>query len=153
MQPYPPLLRELTLRYDVKRDTEGREVHVGPRLLNPRDAATVLMSLLQSEPSEVFAILCLSTRLDVIAYHVVTRGTLDSTLVQPREVFQPAILANAASVVLAHNHPSGDPTPSPEDGELTMRLKTAGTLLGIDILDHVIVGDRRYVSFKEIGRL
>lgn len=146
-------LRELTLRYDVKRDLDGREIHIGPKLRTPHDSAKLLMAVLQNQPSEVFGILCLSTRHDVIAYHEVARGTLGSVIVEPREVFKPAILANAAALVLSHNHPSGDPTPSAEDFQVTTKLISAGTLLGIDILDHIIVGDLRYVSFKEIGRM
>ena len=89
----------------------------------------------------------------VIAYHEVSRGTLDATLVHPREVFKAALLANAAAIVLCHDHPSGEPTPSPDDLQLTRRLVEAGTLLGVDVLDHVIVGDGRYYSFKESGCL
>ena len=74
-------------------------------------------------------------------------------LVDPSEVFRAAILTNAARVILGHVHPSGDPTPSPDDCAVTRRLTAAGALLGIDVLDHIIVGSGRYVSFKEIGRL
>jgi DNA repair protein RadC len=109
--------------------------------------------LLQSEPVEVFAVLLLSTKHQVIAYHEVSRGTLDTSLVHPREVFKAAILANASTVVLAHNHPSGNPTPSPEDHQITKRLARAGELLGIHVLDHVVVGDSGYVSFRERGLL
>jgi DNA repair protein RadC len=89
----------------------------------------------------------------VIGYYEVSRGTLDSTLVHPREVFKAAILANAAAIILTHNHPSGDPTPSPDDLALTQRLVQAGQIIGIDVLDHVIVGDGRWTSFVELGRL
>jgi hypothetical protein len=82
--------------------------------------------LLQHEPVEVFAILMLSTKHQVIGYHEVSRGTLDSSLVHPREGFKAAILANASAIVLAHNHPSGNPTPSPEDHQVTQRLTRAG---------------------------
>jgi DNA repair protein RadC len=67
-------------------------------------------------------------------------------------VFKAALLANAAAIILAHNHPSGDPTPSPEDAVVTTRLRSAGTLLGVEVLDHVVIGDGRYVSFRETGR-
>ena len=107
------------------------------------------MPLLQHEPSEVFAVLFLSTRHHVLAYHEVGRGTLDTVLVTPREVFKAAILANAAAVILCHSHPSGDPTPSPDDVALTGRLAAAGTLLGIEVLDHIIVGRRR---LRELAR-
>ena len=89
----------------------------------------------------------------MIAFHEVSRGTLDTTLVHPREVFKAALLANSSAIILCHNHPSGDPCPSPDDVHLTRRLVDAGTLLGVDVLDHIIVGDGRYYSFKEAGRL
>ena len=98
-------------------------------------------------------IMCLTTKHRVIAYHEVSRGILDSTLVHPREVFRAAILANAAGIVAGHNHPSGDPTPSPDDIALTRRLAAAGEVLGVPLLDHIIVGDGRYYSFKEVGCL
>ena len=153
MQTETTRLRELTVRYAVKTDEEGRPIMMGRTLMTPRESASVLMPLLQHEPSEVFAVLFLSTRHHVVAYYEVGRGTLDTVLVTPREVFKAAILANAAAVILAHVHPSGDPTPTHDDFELTSRLTAAGALLGIEILDHIIVGDGRYVSFKEIGRL
>ena len=146
-------LRELTVRYAVKRDDEGRPVRTGRTLITPRESAAVLVPILQHEPSEVFAALFLSTRHHVLAYHEVARGTLDTVLVTPREVFKAAILANAAAVILAHVHPSGDPTPSPDDVALTRRLAAAGTLLGIEVLDHIIVADERYVSLRVRGCL
>jgi DNA repair protein RadC len=97
--------------------------------------------------------LCLSTKHRVIAYHEVSRGTLDSTLVHPREVFKAALLANAAAIIVNHNHPSGDPSPTIDDLEVTRRLVAAGEILGIVVLDHIVVGDGRYFSFKEAGRL
>jgi DNA repair protein RadC len=119
----------------------------------PRESALALMTALQDQPGEVFAILCMSTKRRVIAYHEVSRGTLDATLVHPREVFKAALLANAAAIILTHNHPSGDPSPSADDVQLTRRLVDAGALLGVDVLDHIIVGDGRYYSFKEAVQL
>ena len=84
---------------------------------------------------------------------MVAVGTLNSTVVQPRDVFREAMLGAAAAIVVFHNHPSGDPTPSPDDVDLTTRLAAAGALLGIDLIDHVVLGDVRYCSFKELGRL
>ena len=78
-------------------------------------------------------------------------GTLNSTVVEPRDVYRPAVAAGAAAIVAFHNHPSGDPTPSPEDVDLTRRLAAAGVLIGVDLVDHLILGDRRYWSFKEGG--
>ena len=146
-------LRELTIRYSVKADATGQPLVIGRTLSTPAVSAAALMALLQDEPGEVFAILCLSTKHRVIAYHEVSRGTLDATLVHPREVFKAALLANAATIVLAHNHPSGDPAPSPDDMALTRRLIDAGRLLGVDVLDHIVIGDGRYVSFRERGWL
>ena len=146
-------LRELTVRYAVKTDDEGRPVMTGRVLMTPRESAAVLVPLLQHEPSEVFAVLFLSTRHHVLAYHEVGRGTLDTVLVTPREVFKAAILANAAAVILCHSHPSGDATPSSDDVALTRRLAAAGTLLGIEVLDHIIVADQSYVSLREHGCL
>jgi len=88
----------------------------------------------------------------VIAVHELGRGTLDSCTVHPRDVFKAALLANAAGVIVAHNHPSGDPTPSPADIALCSRLRAAGTVVGIELLDFVILGDGRYYSFTEAGR-
>jgi DNA repair protein RadC len=153
MQTQTMRLRELTIRYSVKKDCDGQPVIVGRSLTSPRDSAAALMSLLQEEPGEVFAIICLSTKHRVIAYHEVSRGTLDSTLVHPREVFKAALLANAAAIIVCHNHPSGDPTPTIDDADVTRRLASTGEVIGISVLDHIIVGDGRYYSFKEAGRV
>ena len=146
-------LRELTVRYSVKKNVDGQPVIVGRALSSPRDSAAALMAVLQDEPSEVFAILCLTTKHRIVAYHEVSRGTLDSTLVHPREVFKAAILANSAGIIVCHTHPSGDPSPTLDDVEVTTRLVATGEILGITVLDHIIVGDGRYYSFKEGGRM
>jgi len=85
----------------------------------------------------------------VLGFHVVSVGTLTASLVHPREVYKLAVLANAAAIVVVHNHPSGHPEPSAEDQAITLRLKEAGELLGIKLLDHVIIGDGRYFSFTD----
>lgn len=115
-------------------------------------AATVT-ALLQDEPGEVFGMLCLTTKHRVIAYHEVSRGRLDSTPVHPRDVFKAALLSNSAAILICHNHPSGDPTPTLDDMDVTRRLIAAGDMLGIPVLDHIVVGDGRYFSFKESGRM
>jgi DNA repair protein RadC len=102
---------------------------------------------------EEFHVLLLSTQNEVLRDLQVTRGTLDASLVHPREVFRPAIAEAAASVILVHNHPSGDPTPSSEDRAVTRQLRSAGELVGIEVLDHVVVGEGRYVSFAESGMM
>jgi len=98
---------------------------------------------------EQFVVLLLDGKNRVLGFNVVSTGSLTAALVHPREVFKPAILANAAAIILLHNHPSGDAEPSPEDRAITERLRHAGELLGIRILDHVVIGDGRYVSFAE----
>ena len=146
-------LCELTIRYTAMTDAVGHPLAMGLRLTSPLNAVATLMTILQDEAAEVFGMLCLSTKRDVIAYHVVSRGALDATTVHPREVFKAALLVNSAGVILAHNHPSGDPTPSPDDVQLTRRLVDAGTVLGVDVLDHIIIGAGRWFSFRQAGRL
>ena len=153
MQTQTMKLRELTIRYAVRKDHAGEPVIVGRSLSRPSESAAALMALLQDEPAEVFAILCLTTKHRVIAYHEVSRGTLDSVPAHQREVFTAAVLSHAAAIIACHNHPSGDPTPSPDDLAITRRLAAAGDVLDIPLLDHIIVGDGRYYSFKEVGCL
>jgi DNA repair protein RadC len=123
------------------------------QLLTPRDAATYLMPAFGSRPVEQFGIILLDTKHRVLRTTIVASGTLNSTVVEPRDVFREALLAGAAAVVAFHNHPSGDPSLSADDVELTKRLKAAGTLMGIDLVDHVVLGDARYCSFREMGQL
>jgi DNA repair protein RadC len=108
---------------------------------------------LRDLPHEEFHVLLLNTQNEVLRHLQVTRGTLDASLVHPREVFRAAITEAAASVVLVHNHPSGDPSPSAEDRAVTRQLRAAGQLVGIEVLDHVIVGEGRFASFAEMGML
>ncbi|PZN11013.1 MAG: JAB domain-containing protein, partial [Bacillota bacterium] len=98
-----------------------------------------------------FYVVLLNTRHYVVGVELISIGTLNGAMVHPREVFRAAIRRGAAALILAHNHPSGDPTPSPEDVQVTRRLVEAGRLMGIDVLDHVIIGDNRYRSLRELG--
>lgn len=123
------------------------------QLLTPRDTVAYLMPAFGGKPVEQFGLVLLDTKYRVIRTTVLAIGTLNTTVVQPRDVFREATLGSAAAIVVFHNHPSGDPSPSPDDVELTRRLAAAGVLMGIDMVDHVILGDARYCSFKEIGRL
>jgi len=93
----------------------------------------------------------LNTKNHIIARETLSMGTLNASLVHPREVFKAAVQKSSASIICVHNHPSGDPTPSPEDIALTKRLAEAGHLMGIDVLDHLVIGDGRFVSLKEQG--
>lgn len=142
-----PRVRELRIVY-APATTAGPLPQVG----RPADAAALLRERLDLEPVEVCVVLLLNTKHHVLGVHELGRGTIDSCLVHPREVFKAAILANAAGVIVGHNHPSGDPSPSPDDVALCARLRDAGTLVGINLLDFVIIGDGRYYSFKEMGR-
>ena len=124
-----------------------------PRIRGPRDVYDICAPALLDLKQEEFRVLLLNTQHAVLRELVVTRGTLDASVVHPREVFRAAITESAAAVVLVHNHPSGDPTPSREDRDVTDQLAGAGRLVGIPVLDHVVIGDGRYVSFVEAGLL
>jgi len=100
----------------------------------------VTKELLENAPQEHFLVLTCDTKLKPIALHIITVGTLDASLVHPREIFRVAFLDNASSILLIHNHPSGEVTPSSQDHEVTERTKKAGELLGVQVLDHIIVG-------------
>lgn len=138
--------------YQVRLVRDGSQAADRKKVDCAATAARVLHQYLDGADREHFVVLLLDTQNQIIGIHTVTVGTLDASLVHPREVFKPAILANASSVLLAHNHPSGDPTPSAEDRSITRQLRSAGELIGIDVLDHVVVGDgSRYVSLSEAG--
>jgi DNA repair protein RadC len=145
------ILREMTIHYSARPGHLQSPVVVSRRILSGADAADALVAMLQAEVAEVFGILCLSTRCEILGWYQVSRGTLDGTLVHPREVFKAAMLANASRIILAHNHPSGDPTPSDPDRHLTRRLVCAGDMLGIPVVDHLVIGDGRWVSLRDIG--
>ncbi len=119
----------------------------------PEDVAAYLMPQYGSRSVEHFGIVLLDTKHRVLRTRVLSVGTLDASLVHPREVFREATLGGAAAIVLFHNHPSGDPAPSGDDVALTTRLVRAGDLMGVDVIDHIIVADACYCSFKETGRL
>jgi DNA repair protein RadC len=119
-----------------------------PILKSPEDVAAVVKSKLKGKKREHFWVLCLDTRNRLINDKLVSIGSLDTSIVHPREVFKEAVSSSAASVIFVHNHPSGDPEPSKEDIELTKRLVQAGEIIGIDVLDHIIVCDKSYLSLK-----
>lgn len=112
--------------------------------------AELTRDLLEPSPCEIFLVVTVDTKQQVIGVHEVTRGTLDASLVHPREVFRHAMLANAASIFLVHNHPSGDLTPSREDHAVTDRLRKVGEYMGIQVLDHIVVGSS-YGEWKGIS--
>lgn len=121
---------------------------------SPEDVVQVGKTFMRihEEPEEYMYMICLNTKNRVIGVFEISHGNVNSSVVGTREVFQKALLANAVSIILMHNHPSGDPSPSIEDVEVTRRLVEAGKILGVQVLDHIIIGDR-YVSLKEKGRM
>jgi DNA repair protein RadC len=118
---------------------------------SPQDAARYIMEDLRYLPKEHFVCLFLNTKNQVIGKETLSIGSLNASIVHPREVFHAAIKRSCASIICVHNHPSGDPTPSPEDVQITRRLVEVGELVGIDVLDHLIIGDEKFVSLKEQG--
>ena len=152
MTPAVQRVRELVVSYRPIR--LSLPVPVTGRLSTPRDAAVLAGAMLADATVEKCLALHVNVKHGLIGVHVVSVGTLDASLVHPRDVFKAACLSNAAGLILAHNHPSGDPTPSDDDRALADRLRQAGELLGVQLLDFLIVTDtERYFSFKEAGAL
>ena len=155
MNPTVHRVRELVVSYTPVR--LRLPVPMTGRLLTPRDAAVLASALLADATVEKVLALHLTTKHELIGVHVVSTGSLDSSIVHPRDVFKAACLSNAAGLLLVHNHPSGDPTPSPDDRALVARLRAAGDLLGVELMDALIVADPvdglRYFSFREAGLL
>ena len=119
------------------------------KISDPSTIANLFMGEMRYLQKEHFRVILLDTKNQIIVTEEISVGTLNASIVHPRDVFKVAIKRNANSVVLIHNHPSGDPTPSKEDINITNRLIEAGNLIGIKVLDHLIIGDNRYMSFKE----
>jgi DNA repair protein RadC len=143
----------LAAALELGRRTLGHAPSARVQLRTPREAAAYLLPGYGSRPVEQFGVVLLDSKHRVLRTAVLAVGTLNTTVVEPRDVFREAMLGAAAAVVVFHNHPSGDPSPSPDDVELTRRLASAGTLMGIEVVDHVVLGDARYCSFKEMGWL
>lgn len=125
----------------------------GDRIRGPGDIHRRLGALLRDLPQEEFHAVLLNAQHRLLRTVLITRGILDASLIHPREVFRPAIAEGAAAIILVHNHPSGDPTPSAEDRAVTRQLARAGRTLGIPVLDHVVVGDGCYRALAEDGTL
>ena len=149
----PARAAQIVAAVELGRRTLVRDVAERPRLTTPRQLASYLIPQYGAGAVEQFGIVMLDTKHRVIRVRIVSMGSLDSTVVHPREVFREAASASAAAVVLFHNHPSGDPTPSPDDLVLTTRMVSAGDIMGIDVVDHLILADQRYFSLVEAGRL
>lgn len=134
---------------EIGRRLASKRLREGDAIGGPEDVYRHYYPHLRDAEHERFAVILLDGRHRVIRDAVISQGTLTASLVHPREVFRPALREGAAALVLAHNHPSGDPTPSGEDREVTQRLVKAGELLGIPVLDHVIVAEHGYRSLRE----
>jgi len=131
---------------------------VRPSMMGPKDVKDFMWPYVvkyEPEHREMFWAIAVNTKNRVISLYIISIGSLNASIVHPREIFRPAILDGAASIVIVHNHPTGDAEPSKEDVEFTQRFKKCGELIGIQLLDHLIIGDvtGRFFSFKESGRL
>jgi DNA repair protein RadC len=144
------------LTLEAKTNVSVREKPTGPKLITP-EACAKFLSPMEYMGQEAFVVMTLTTTNDVIQKHLVSLGTLNSALVHPREVLRVAILDSAASIIVAHNHPIGDPTPSAEDIKITRQLVQAGEIMGIKVLDHVVIGSsepdlfQSFLSLRETG--
>ena len=121
------------------------------KISNPLDVANLIMEEMRYLNKEYLKVVLLNTKNVVIAFENISIGSLNSSIVHPREVFTVAVKKHASSIIICHNHPSGDPTPSSEDINVTKRLKECGRILGIDVIDHIIIGNGAYISLKEKG--
>ncbi len=136
---------------ELGRRVESEAIDPDLRLRTPQDVFVRFGPRLRDLTQEEFHALLLTTQHRVIRDVLVTRGILDASLIHAREVFKAAVVESAAAIILVHNHPSGDPSPSPEDRAVTRELSAAGRLLGIPVLDHVVIGGDRFVSLSQIG--
>lgn len=142
--------------YKLKMVKEKSGVYeVSNTISNPQNAYNIMTKIvkIQEECEEVLYVITLNVKNNVTGLFEVSRGSLNSSIVHPREVLKRAILNNAAAIVLCHNHPSGNPEPSREDIAITSRVKECGNIIGIDLLDHIIIGDENYVSLKDLNCL
>jgi DNA repair protein RadC len=122
-----------------------------PQITSPADIAALLMLEMAYLAQEQLRVLCLDTKHHVVAQHIVYQGTVNSSVIRAAEVYRPAVSRTCPAIVVVHNHPSGDPAPSPEDIRTTEQLRKAGEVLDIELLDHIVIGQQRYISLKERG--
>lgn len=121
------------------------------KITSPKDVADLLINEMNSLNQEVLKLILLNTKNIMIGVKDVFKGSLNTSIVHPREIFSEAVKKGSANIIICHNHPSGDPTPSKEDINLTIRIKQCGELMGIGLLDHIIIGNNKYISLKEKG--
>lgn len=144
---------QIAAAMELGRRVALSQFHERPQIRSPQDVYELMHLQFIAEKREHFLAVLLDTKNRVLRIETISIGTLDSSLVHPREVYRAAVREGAACWIAVHNHPSGDPTPSPEDIAITKRLKEAGELLGIALLDHLIIGDGNYTSLRERGYL
>ena len=144
------LLGEIAMRYEVETQPE-RPTGDLPYINCPEDVRRLLGPEMAPLAQEQLRVLLLNTRNQVMGQRVIYQGNVNSSMIRPAEVFRPAVIEAVPSIIISHNHPSQDPTPSPEDAAITRELAQAGKLLGIELLDHVVIGGERFVSLKERG--
>jgi len=138
-------------KYKIELIRDGSQKTEVKKVSSPSDAVPIIQAYLERVDREHFIILLLDIKNKLIGINTVSIGSLNASVVHPREVFKAAILANAAAIIMAHNHPSGDVEPSKDDIESTIRIKNAGEILGITLLDSIIIGNNYYCSLKERG--
>ncbi|KCZ72187.1 DNA replication and repair protein RadC [Candidatus Methanoperedens nitroreducens] len=139
--------------FEIARRLESFNEDAKPKINSPEDVYRRIYPRMREQKKENFIELCLDTKNQIIKEEIISIGSLNANIVHPREVFKAALAVSAAHIILAHNHPSGDPTPSREDIEITKKLIEAGKIIGIDVLDHVIIGDGRHFSMREAGHI
>lgn len=135
----------------IKMIKENSVLYANRKIEKPEDCYVLMKRLLDSSDREMLVVCCLNTKNEPTNISVVSIGSLNTSIVHPREVFKTAVISNSASIIIGHNHPSGDTVPSKEDINITERIKEAGNILGIKLLDHLILGDDKYLSLKEKG--
>lgn len=136
---------------DVVLERKGSQLFSGRRVRSPEDAANIIRDFIGDSDREKFVVLGLSTKNEPTVLQVVHTGSINASIVSPRDVMKVLILANCAGCIVGHNHPSNDCTPSEEDIDVTTRLVEAGKILGIDVLDHLVLGSDKFLSLKEKG--
>ena len=144
------LLGEIAMRYEVETQPE-RPTGDLPAINCPEDVRRLLGPEMAPLAQEQLRVLLLNTRNQVMGQRVIYQGNVNSSMIRPAEVLHPAVIEAVPSIIISHNHPSQDPTPSPEDAAITRDIAEAGKLLGIELLDHVVIGGERFVSLKERG--
>ena len=135
----------------LKMIKESSVLYANRRISKPNEIVDLLKIFLEDCDREKLIVCCLNTKNEPTSISVVSVGSLNTSIVHPREVFKTAVMSNSASIILAHNHPSSDVTPSKEDIDITERIKQGGNILGIKLLDHLILGDGKYLSLLEKG--